>query len=367
MQPQSAITPIESESRVNRSSVPRLGIAVTAGSPKSRRIPALDFTKGALVLLMVLYHWVNYFIGPQWPYYKYLRFLTPSFIFIAGFMISNVYLSKYAATDPRLAKRLFTRGLKLLAVFLALNLARTLVVPLLGTGAPVSNPVDAKNLFTVFVSGNFPVAGSKLISFSILVPISYLLMLSGALMLPYRLYRYTFHLVCVFLLLCILILGVTGGGSYDLEFITIGMLGVLAGFVPIKAINDFVRHPYMLACAYLCYVIAITIWNVPFALQVVGVSLSLMVIYLIGDSGRESGRIRSEIILLGKYSLLGYICQIGILQILSAGFHRIDLGFIGLIVSFVAAVVLTALSVEVVDRARARTASVDRLYKLVFA
>ena len=339
----------------------------TASSRKLQRIPALDFTKGALVLLMVLYHWVNYFIGPQWGYYEYLRFLTPSFIFIAGFMISNVYLLKYAAADPRLPKRLFIRGLKLIAIFIALNLARTFVVPLLGTGALVQHPLDPKNLFTVFVSGNVPVAGGKLVAFSILVPISYLLMFSGALMLPYRFYKYTFHAVCALLLFSVLILGLTGLKSPSLEVITIGMLGVLTGFMPIELTNDLVRHPYALAFAYLCYTIAITIWNVPFPLLVVGVYLSLMVIYLVGASGSESGTIRGEIILLGKYSLLGYISQIAILQILSAGFHRVNLGVAGLGISFFAAFALTIVSIEVVDRARAGAASMDRLYKLVFA
>ena len=121
----------ESASTVNRE------LQTTASSPKAQRISALDFTKGALVLLMVLYHWINYFIGPQWEYYQYLRFLTPSFIFITGFMISNIYLSKYDAADPRLPKRLFTRGLKLMAIFLVLNVARTFVIPVLGTGVGI--------------------------------------------------------------------------------------------------------------------------------------------------------------------------------------------------------------------------------------
>src|ERR1700722_15136433 len=136
-----------------RTPVPRLDMQTTANASKLQRITALDFTKGVLVLVMVLYHWVNYFIGPQWEYYEYLRFLTPSFIFITGFMISNVYLSKYAAADPRLSKRLFSRGLKLMAIFLALNLSRIFIVPLLGTGVVARNPFDPKNLFTIFVSG----------------------------------------------------------------------------------------------------------------------------------------------------------------------------------------------------------------------
>jgi hypothetical protein len=292
--------------------------------------------------------------------------LTPSFIFITGFMISNVYLSKYAAADPRLPKRLFTRGLKLIAIFLALNLVRIFVVPSLGTGAVASNLLDPKNLFAVFVSGNLP-AGSKLVSFSILVPISYLLMFSGVLMVPYRLYRYTFHVVCVALLSSIVILRVFGLGSYDLEFITIGMLGAMAGFVPIERVNAVVRHPYALAVAYAGYAVAITTWNVPFPLLVVGTFLSLMVIYLIGASGSESGKIRREIILLGKYSLLGYISQVAILQILSAGFHRLNLGFGELVLSFSAAFALTIATVEAVDRARTRIGSVDRIYRTIFA
>lgn len=319
------------------------------------------------MLIMVLYHWINYFIGLQWGYYRYLRFLTPSFIFITGFMISNVYLSKYQATDRRLPKRLFTRGLKLLAIFLVLNLARTYVVPVIGTGVISGNLSDARNIFTVFVSGNLPDMGGKLVSFSILVPISYLLMLSGALMLPYRFYTYTFHVACVLFLLCIVVLRFIGMESANLELITIGMVGVLTGFMPIAAINDFVRHAYLVGLAYMCYTIAIAIWNVPFALQALGVPLSLTVIYLAGISGRDSNKIRDEIILLGKYSLFGYISQIVILQILAASLRHVNLGFGVLSASFVAAVVLTILSVEAIDRLRARLVSIERVYKAVFA
>lgn len=89
---------------------------MTAEIPTNRN-EALDFTKGALVLCMVLYHWLNYFHGLQGPVYRYLRFLPPSFIFITGFLVSNAYLRKYDIRDPRLPKRLVIRGLKILGVF----------------------------------------------------------------------------------------------------------------------------------------------------------------------------------------------------------------------------------------------------------
>src|SRR5947209_3560903 len=89
---------------------------------KPQRIPALDFTKGALVLIMVLYHWLNYFYGPSDN--RYMRFLTPSFIFITGFLISHIYFSRYGIAAPKLPGRLVQRGLKILGVFVLLNITR---------------------------------------------------------------------------------------------------------------------------------------------------------------------------------------------------------------------------------------------------
>src|SRR5438309_10032842 len=87
----------------------------------SSRDAAMDFTKGMLVLFMVLYHWLNYFVGSQGHYYNYLRFLTPSFIFITGFMISRIHLTRYMDSGRNLSKRLTIRGIKLLALVFLLN------------------------------------------------------------------------------------------------------------------------------------------------------------------------------------------------------------------------------------------------------
>lgn len=359
--------PAETQLESNYVSMLRLDAQDTISSAKGQRIPALDFTKGALVLIMVFYHWINYFIGPQWKYYPYLRFLTPSFIFITGFMISHVYLSKYATYDSRLWRRLFTRGWKLLAIFLVLNLACNLFIPILGTGIGAQSVPTLANLFTIFVSGNLPIAGDKLASFSILVPISYLLMLSGMLILPLRRYKYTFHIACAFLLSSIGSLRVFGVGSYNLEFVAIGMIGVLFGFLSVDRVNDALRHYYVLIPVYLGYVIAITIWNVPFLLLVLGVLLNLMILYAVGHAGSKTGVIKDEIILLGKYSLFGYLSQIAILQVLNAGFHRVNLGLAAMPVSFVVALTLTIASTRAVDYARAKVARADRLYKAIFA
>jgi len=174
-------------------------------------------------------------------------------------------------------------------------------------------------------------------------------------------------LACAVLLFCILILHLRGFQSPNLEFVTIGLLGVLVGFVPIEKINNAVGHAVLLTIAYVFYIIAIRAWNVPFPLLILGAVLSVGAIYLVGLRADRMRAIGRHVALLGKYSLFGYIAQIAILQLLSAGLRRADIDIAVLMASFVAAVGLTLLTVEGVDRVKTRSMVVDRLYKTVFA
>jgi len=312
---------------------------------------------------MVFYHWANYFIGSEWPYYRYLRFLTPSFIFITGFMVSHIYLSKYDVAAPQLLKRLVVRGLKLVGIFLVLNLGRDCLLPLLTKGKADFSLLQPQNLQAIFISGE---STSKPVSFYILVPIALLLMLSGILMIPQRRFKYSFHTFCLFLFALLGALELAGVKNQNLEIISIGMLGVLAGFTRIETINGVVRHPFLLALAYLAYTIAIAIWNVPYPLEIVGTCLTVAIIYLLGTVDWKFSSTQDLVILLGKYSLFGYIAQIVILQILAAGFHRFVPKVAVLPTSFVAAFALTVMSIQLLDRARVRASSVNWAYKAVF-
>lgn len=340
---------------------------ITIGN-KTRRIPALDFTKGMLVLFMVLYHWARYFIATDIDVFRYLRFVTPSFIFITGFLISSVYLSKYEISDWQLPKRLIQRGLKILGVFIALNVTISFLVHESYNGKILFDPFSIKNIIDIYVTGNVYIEGTgKAAIFHVLVPISYVLLLSAGLLIAFRSYKYIFHAVCIGFLLCVLILDLNGFESGNLDLLTVGLLGVSTGHVPIERINNIARHPYMLGGAYLCYICAITVWNVVYPLQVIGVILSLMVIYMLGAKNAELGKLRRHIILLGKYSLFGYLTQIAILQFIFRALQHIDFGASELAISLIGAVALTILTVEAVDRMRARSITLDRLYMAVFA
>src|SRR4051812_8209465 len=79
---------------------------------QTSRIAALDWTKGALVIFMVVYHAINYSSFRPLAF-QYLAFLPPSFILIAGFVVGQIYTSKYDLNRWSPYGRLLLRGFKL--------------------------------------------------------------------------------------------------------------------------------------------------------------------------------------------------------------------------------------------------------------
>jgi len=331
----------------------------------TKRIWALDFTKGALVLVMVLYHWLNYFVGSHGFFYRYLLFLPPSFICISGFLISQVYASRFRITGERVPRRMVIRGLKVLAIFILLNVTTVGVLAFRsGSGKGWHDFLTRSALWSVFVSGNM--TGGRLVAFYILLPISYLLILSACIMVISRRYRNIYHVVTIIALMAIMILRATSRTSPTLELMSVGCLGISAGYISIEKVDRFLKRPHLILLAYVLYILGITLWNTPYPLQVIGVLLTLMLIYRLGTASSGDGQIPQLLALLGKYSLFGYIAQIAILQCLR-GVLRVEYSESIPAFSLVLAVILTVISVIAVDRARTRVSTVDHLYRVVFS
>ena len=317
---------------------------------------------------MVLYHWLNYFIGPTGWYYNYLHFLTPSFIFITGFLISHVHFRKYGTGSVRLSGRLFVRGLKILAVFVSMNLVIGIFVPGSSVRQAFSNGSLSESLYRVFVSGDVLIDGiGKAASFTILVPIAYLLISSAGLLLLCRFSRYVFHFTCGLLLICVILRETHGAQGWNLELLTIGLLGVVLGYATSAQVEKLVSYRLALCGAYCIYLAAVTFWGVPLALRIAAVLLTTALIYIVGDTNGQPGLLRSHIVLLGKYSLFGYLSQIIILQVLRHSLGTADLGIGALLLSLLLGFALTMGSVEILDRLRVRARAIDRLYRAVFA
>jgi peptidoglycan/LPS O-acetylase OafA/YrhL len=335
--------------------------APAAVQQRSSRNDALDFTKGALVLIMVLYHWLNYFVTLQWDVYRYLRFLTPSFILITGFIVSNVYLGKGTSPDRRTYRRLLVRGGKLLLLFTLLNLAIGSVMSRNYNGGDLGVASFARNAYDVYVTGNGRAA------FDVLVPISYFLLIAPLLLYASDRFGVSLPGIGVAAVTTALVASATGRTSVNLELLSTAMLGMAIGTVPIGRINELLRRPLPLFVAYALYLIAVARWNVLFPVQVVGVCLSLALIYLAGIRWGSDGTGQRQVIELGKYSLFAYIAQVVLLQLLHRGFQGFNLHGAQSLIAFAAALTLTVAVVQVTSFARSTSSVVDRLYRVVFA
>lgn len=348
------------EMMVSLAPAPHAIAPVTPVAKSATRNTALDFTKGFLVYLMVFYHWFNYFVGPS-GVYKYIRFLTPSFIFITGFIVSSIYFVKYDIHDFRLPARLATRGLKIIAVFVVLNAVVSVVLPIDG----MLHPPMLQLLVTHLIGTATP--GVKEAAFPVLVPIGELLLLSAVLACAYRLSRYVVHVCCALAFAAVILLRVSGTENPNAELIAIGLLGMVLGMVPLPRLMSVVKRPVILAVAYILFDIAVSRWGEIYALQVLGVCLSIAVIYLVGASRGVASWLGRIVVLIGKYSLVGYISQIAILQVLRRMMTINTLGTYRFAVSFVLAFVLTTSSIMLLGAARRRSGAIDRSYKFVFA
>ncbi len=341
----------------------RPGVADRASA--SLRIVELDFTKGALVLFMLLYHWLNYFVAPEGDFYRYLRFVTPSFIFISGFFVSNVYVTKYGAANPKLPRRLARRGLKILALFIALNVIISLLLRDSYSGKILFD-FSPDNLLRIFVTGNVVMDGGKAAAFYILVPISYVLLFSAMLVPVYRRFKYAFGIAGVALLLSTLLSHLTQQRSANLELTTIGVLGTICGQIPIYKVKAIAKHRLAIVTAYICYLIVITFRQVRFELLVMGVVLSVL-LFLAVATLWTSGAVHQKVTLIGQYSLFAYVVQIAILQAIYRTLRHAGLEADTRLPSFLLAFALTVLSVVAVKQAREISIIADRLYRTVFS
>jgi hypothetical protein len=326
---------------------------------KPDRLAGLDFAKGALVLLMVVYHWMNYFVGLDSDVYRYLRFLTPSFIFLTGFLVPQVYVARFFAGETHIPARIIRRGLKLLLIVLLLNAAAGLAGKRFSDGRAADDTPAA--LVWACLTGSAPV------TFSVLVPISYLLILSAVLLILSRYIPHLFHAVSIATVGAAMIGDWNGTPNGYLELLGIGMLGVSAGHLSIHRVNRLVERVAWLVIAYVVYAGALILWNAVYALQVIGVCVNVALLYRLGRRTSRQQRVGGVLILLGQYSLFAYIIQIIIIRIVHSRVFDPGSAPDGTYPALFVTATCTLLSVHAVDRLRARASGINRLYTAIFA
>lgn len=321
---------------------------------------AIDFTKGLLVVGMVLYHSIDYFTHGS-LLIKYIRFITGAFVFISGFLISNVYLKKYDLNESKIYLRLFSRGIKLILTFTGLNLAANLFFAKNYDGRELNVRMLMDNIYYIYIPGDY-----KLAAFEILLPIAYLMFISGALIMALRKrFKFISLLFAALFVYCSVEIFNTDA-AYNFIYITIGMFGITLGFIPDYWQKRLFDHKYLVICSYIAYLIFISLYKLYYPVYVGSVLLNLIVIYMLGARLASQRMTAGKLIFLGRYSLLSYIVQIAVLQMLVRVFAKIPLNEGKVLVGFVLTTVLMVVSIHAVDYFKEKSQQIDRLYKMIF-
>jgi len=327
----------------------------------SLRNCGLDFTKGALVLLMILYHWSNFIWGPISRFNDILRFLTPSFIFLTGWIVSAYYPAKYGAANRRLHIRLVIRGLKLLGLFTLLNLFLLIAAQMSRAAAETVREFCIGEWFEIYVTGNSP-----RVAFRILVPISYLLLIAGVFRLAGA-NRLVLGVLAAAVFAAAQSLETLGHISQCATLLGFGLAGLCLGSFGQTSANKFAVNLWILVFCYSVYLAAMWTYGVTLFIQLVGTPLSLLLVYSVGRAVNSQIRLNAAVALIGQYSLMAYIGHIGILKLwLLPKLGWRDSNTM-LILSLPLTFVLTAALVWVTDITRRRSTAADSLYKLTFA
>jgi len=333
--------------------------AARAEEPKTGRDSAVDFTKGTLVLCMVIYHSVNYMLGIHVDL-KYLSFLPPSFILITGFLIGKVYLAKYRVAGFTVQRRLVVRGVKLLLIFTALNALAAFLIGKNYNGRDLALDDFLDNVGAIYLTGN-----GRWAVFEILVPISYLLVLSALLVTVCQVGRWFLPALCVGVFILIVSLGRLGLTFETLNLVAVGLLGILFGCIPDRHLESSARFLLLVMVGYIAYLWALTKWHQVYWLQVCGVCLSVALIYMIGQKAWKNV-VSRQVMWLGQYSLFAYILQIAMLQALIRIWRRIGLERGGFVLSIVVTSAVILLAVQLLRFLRARSRAADLCYRAAF-
>lgn len=326
------------------------------------RIIAIDFIKGILVLFMVIYHSLNFLHIQSLPRI-FMAFLTHSFVMITGFIVTHTYYNKYGLNRNKIRTRLLIRGLKLLFIFILLNAVSLYFWPRYSNGLLVT----VKNLFTDLVS-IYILGNPKTTAFDVLLPISYTLLLSALFPHNKSMTPYLFIILALMLFIACILMENANASIFTLNLISSGAIGMAIGVIPITEILSLFKSMYFLLLSLIIYLLcALYYGTLSYWMQIYSTVYSLYFMYsLVGDTTFNS-LIARNIVIIGKYSLLGYISQIAYLKLYQLVIITFDEDIFNILTTIIVIGCATWLSIRIIDRCRKNNDFIDSIYKMFFA
>lgn len=326
-------------------------------STQAERDLALDLVKGVLVVVMVAYHAMNIFSTAGPDEYAYVRFVSGSFILMSGYIVAKFCEGRFEEDWFGTSRILIFRGLKLIILFIFLNL----LIDIMGMGnigkGGFSNQLA--NISDIYIVGKPGVA-----SFQILLPIGYILVTAPTLLL---LGRFSWLLLAIFVAMSG-VAGLSNLDSVNIDFVLLGGIGLFGGLF-IKAFNRSlaIKNVWVMVGCFFFIIISMRYLNENLATYALGIIGILKVLYDLSSYFGGKSYVGRVFVLLGQYSLVCYIVQIGFMRALHVALSNPQwpLGYEVIVVILVTVTFLVMVSAGLVVL-RDRNDFVRRAYKLVF-
>jgi hypothetical protein len=157
-----------------------------------------------------------------------------------------------------------------------------------------------------------------------------------------------------------------GVSNANFNLFSAGLIGLVGGRLLPRA--DLLGRPLVYALiGYAIYFPISLVRGYVYVVQLAGACIALVLICSVSLRLGERGGVARFLIRQGQYSLLAYIVQIGVLQVLSRVVGRPDPVSVGSLLLFSATLVIMVATSEVTEWLRKRLPSVDSLYRVVFA
>jgi hypothetical protein len=205
-------------------------------------------------------------------------------------------------------------------------------------------------------------------AFEVLLPIAYLLLLGPLLLLLRRAGRWAVPVLATLVIVTLSVLEFEWGIPANAAMMAAGLLGAALGRIPQTRLRSLGRVWFVPLALYAgLFLLANGSMSESFLLQLAAGVLAIAALYGIGERVRKPEWLMRHISVLGSYSLLAYIVQIGFLQVLVRRFGRPDPDSVDFLLFFGATLLVTAVAAELARWMRTRSRFADQAYRLVFA
>jgi hypothetical protein len=323
-----------------------------------------DFVKGAVVIAMAAHHSINYFVSPYLST-KYVHFVSGAFPFLAGFLVTNLIIGRGNQRDSRrlVSRRMVFRGARLIVLCGVLNAFLASSFGHLAKFGRIAGSGYSEYLTKLLWNGNY-----REVSFSLLIPIGYVLVTLGVFNLCHMLGRFVlWTLTALLILYCV---GADFGLSkpvYYAGYFTMGILGAALGLIPQATVERFCRKTWLVVAIYLVTLCGVVVLGLPFSIFALNVVTTLLLLYSLGLLLPLDKWYLAQILLLGRYSLFMYLAQIVILFLLRFVFYYYLPEAANALCGFIGVCMAQVVVCWIMERIRARSRIVDRAYVALFA